>query len=403
MDRRRWLLTIAFALALAARLTFALGYWVGKPLTLDEQEYLALGKNLAAGRGLVYDDDGRQHFGRAPGYPVFLAALFALGGGTRAYKVAQSLLGALTVLVIAALARRAAGARAEVVAAFVAALHPPLVWIAAYPLSETLFSALELSSGLLLWIALRRDDACRAPRPLPHLAVGLVGGLAALVRPAGLPYLALVGAFLALRRSLVAATATLLGAALVIAPWSAFKSHQAGRRILIASEGGVTFWTGNHPLAVGEGDLAANPRIRRADQALRAAHPGLGPDQLETVYYREAKRFIVEHPLRWSGLMARKLFYLWVPVGPSYRLHSQRYYRATLASYLGLLPFALAGWWKLSRQSASAAPLWLLGASVVLTCLAFSPQERFRIPVLDPVMIVGASAALAGRGDARPV
>jgi len=32
----------------------------------------------------------------------------------------------------------------------------------------------------------------------------------------------------------------------------------------------------------------------------------------------------------------------------------------------------------------------------------FSPQERFRIPVLDPVMIVGAAAAFALRGDARP-
>jgi hypothetical protein len=24
----------------------------------------------------------------------------------------------------------------------------------------------------------------------------------------------------------------------------------------------VTFWTGNHPLAVGDGDLAANPAIK---------------------------------------------------------------------------------------------------------------------------------------------
>lgn len=402
MDRRRWLLTLAFALALAVRLTFALGYWVGKPLTLDEQEYLTLAKNLAAGRGLVYDADGHEHFGRAPGYPVFLAALFSLGGGTRTYKVAQSLIGALTVLVIAALAQRAAGPRAEIVAAFVAAIYPPLVWIAAYPLSETLFSALELTSAWLLWTALRRDDTPRAPLALVYLAAGLGGGLAALVRPAGLPYVALVLAFLVLRRSVAAAVAMLLGAALVIAPWSAFKTHEAGRLILVASEGGVTFWTGNHPLAIGEGDMAANPRIRKANQALRKANPGLGPDELEAVYYREAKRFILEHPLRWGALVARKLFYLWVPIGPSYRLHSRLYSGATLASYLGILPFALAGWWKLSQQAAAAAPLWLLGGSVVLTCLVFSPQERFRIPVLDPVMIVGASAALAARGKARP-
>ena len=169
---------MAFLLALGARLTFALGYWVDKPLTLDEQEYLTLGKNLAAGRGLVYEADGREHFGRAPGYPAFLAVVFALGGGTKAYKVAQSLIGALTVLAIAVLARLAAGPRAEVLAAFMAALYPPLVWIAAYPLSEALFSALELASGLLLWIALRRE---RTSRNSAYAVAGVVAGLAALV------------------------------------------------------------------------------------------------------------------------------------------------------------------------------------------------------------------------------
>jgi 4-amino-4-deoxy-L-arabinose transferase-like glycosyltransferase len=399
MDRRRWLLTMAFLLALGARLAFALGYWVEKPLTLDEQEYLALARNLAAGRGLVYDADGREHFGRAPGYPAFLGVVFGLGGGTRTYKVAQSFIGALTALVIAALARLAAGSRAEILAAFLAAVYPPLVWIAAYPLSEALFSALELASGLLLWIALRRE---RTAGNSAYVAAGVIGGLAALVRPAGLPYVALVLAFLVLRPSLSGALAMALGVALVIAPWAAFKTRAAGRLVLIASESGVTFWTGNHPLAIGEGDMAANPRIREANQALRASHPGLSPDELEAVYYREAKEFIVRHPLAWGTLIARKFFYLWVPIGPSYTLHSSRYYGATLASYLGILPFALVGWWKLWQQAVPAAPLWLLGASVVFTCLVFSPQERFRIPVLDPVMIVGASAALAGRGDRRP-
>jgi 4-amino-4-deoxy-L-arabinose transferase-like glycosyltransferase len=396
MCPRRWLLTLAFLLALGARLTFALGYWVEKPLTHDEQEYLTLGKNLAAGRGLVYDDDRREHFGRAPGYPAFLALVFALGGGTKAHKVTQSLIGALTTLVIAALARLSAGPRAEILAAFVAALYPPLVWIPAYSLSETLFSALELTSGVILWSALRRG---RASRYSAYALAGVVAGLAALVRPAGLSYVALALGFLVLRVSLTGAAAMALGAALVIAPWAAFKTREAGRPVLIASEGGVTFWTGNHPLAIGEGDMAANPRIREANQALRASHPELGPDELEAVYYREATEFIVRHPLAWSALVVRKFFYLWVPMGPSYTLHSSRYYAVTLASYLGILPFALAGWWKLWQQAVPAAPLWLLGASVVLVCLAFSPQDRFRIPVLDPVMIVGASAALGRRGD----
>lgn len=398
MNRRRGLLAIAFAVGLAARLAFALGYWVDKPTTLDEREYLTLGTNLAAGRGLVYDDDGREHFGRAPGYPAFLAAIFALGGGTRSYKVAQSIVGALGVLLVADLARRAAGARAALPAALLAALYPPLVWICGYALSEPLYSTLALACAALLGRALERDAEAS-----PWLVSGLVGGLSALVRPAALPFLALVVGYLALRRSFAGAALFAAGAAIVIAPWAAHKSREAGRLVLIASEGGITFWTGNHPLAIGEGDMAANPAIREANQRLRAAHPGLGADALEAVYYDEAKRFIRERPLDWLALVARKLFYLWVPIGPSYTLHSTRYYAATLASYLTLLPLALYGWWAIARGGGTQAPLWLLAASVVLTCLVFSPQERFRIPVLDPTMIVGAAAAWAlrrGRGAA---
>ncbi len=395
MTRAWWV--AAVAIGLAARLCFALGYWVDKPTTVDEQEYLTLGRSLAEGRGLVYDDDGREHFGRAPGYPAFLAGVFALGGGTRAYKVAQCAVGALSVLLVAELARRAAGLRAAGIAAMLAALYPPLVWMPAYALSETLYSALALGSACLLGSTLDADERRHARFTLAALT-GAAIGLSALVRPAAIPFLALTVAYLLLRRRPVAALVLGLGAALVLAPWSIAKSRDAGRFVLVASEGGITFWTGNHPLAIGEGDMAANPPIREANQAIRAAHPGLGHDALEPVYYGEAKRFIREQPLRWAWLVARKFFYLWVPIGPSYTLHSALYYGATLVSYLGVLPFALAGGASLARAGGTQAPLALLALSVVLTALVFSPQERFRIPVLDPVLLICAAATLAGHG-----
>jgi hypothetical protein len=39
--------------------------------------------------------------------------------------------------------------------------------------------------------------------------------------------------------------------------------------------------------------------------------------------------------------------------------------------------------------------LVLLVVSVLLISLIFFPQERFRIPVIDPALIVGASVMLA--------
>jgi hypothetical protein len=43
--------------------------------------------------------------------------------------------------------------------------------------------------------------------------------------------------------------------------------------------------------------------------------------------------------------------------------------------------------------------MWILAAGAVATCLVFFPQERFRIPVLDPALILLASAH--GSGPSR--
>ena len=43
----------------------ALLYWIDKPLTHDEREYLALARSVAAGRGFVYDDAHDDRHGAA--------------------------------------------------------------------------------------------------------------------------------------------------------------------------------------------------------------------------------------------------------------------------------------------------------------------------------------------------
>ena len=45
---------LAVAAGLVLRLAFGFGYWVGKPLTHDEREYLALAESLSEGRGFTY-------------------------------------------------------------------------------------------------------------------------------------------------------------------------------------------------------------------------------------------------------------------------------------------------------------------------------------------------------------
>ena len=74
-----WILACV-AVGLGLRVAFAFGYWSNQPLTHDEREYLALARSVARGDGFTYPADEPlpgtgQRFGRAPGYPLFLAAL----------------------------------------------------------------------------------------------------------------------------------------------------------------------------------------------------------------------------------------------------------------------------------------------------------------------------------------
>jgi len=394
MPRAVWL---AVAVGIAARLAFSLVYWVDKPLTHDEREYLLLARNVAEGRGFAHlQPDGApvpgEHFGRAPIYPVLLAGIVRAAGMPpdgdaallRSVRIVQAALGGALVWLVAWLAGRAAGPAAAAAAAWLAAVYPPLVWTPAYVWSETLFSVLALGCAAVLSLERRTSPALAA--------AGVLAGVAVLTRPAMLFFLPLAAAWLAWKREWRGAVLFALACALVVLPWTVRNVREYGRFVLVASEGGITFWTGNHPLAVGEGDLAANPQLKRENVALRARHPGLTPEALEPVYYREALRFIREHPARWAWLVARKAFYAVVPVGPSYRLHSALYFGASVASYLAVLPFALMGLVRLARARRLPAPLLLLAASSFLVCLVFFPQERFRIPVVDPTLLVSAAA-----------
>jgi 4-amino-4-deoxy-L-arabinose transferase-like glycosyltransferase len=407
-DRRaRRLILAAVAAGLLLRLAFALLYWIEKPLTHDEREYLTLSRSLASGAGFVYDealDSGTaQRFGRAPGYPLFLAALDAgrppPSSTPVRVKVAQSVLGAAAVWLIGAIALRSQGTQAGVAAAFVAAVYPPLVSISAYALSESLYSLLALATAFILQLAADRVNHPdgRAARWLA-LAAGALAGVAALVRPAMLLFLPLALAWLMFGKRRTLAASMAIAAAVVILPWTVRNLVVHERFVLIASEGGVTFWTGNHPLARGEGDLAANPELKAAELELRRRHPGLSSEELEPIYYGEAVRWIANHPTAWAGLVARKAFYTIVPIGPSYAVHSARYRLASVVPYLLVLPLAAPGARRLWRSRRRPVALLLLAGSAILMCLVFFPQERFRVPVIDPALIV-AAAAMAGRAD----
>ena len=386
------------------RLAFGLGYWTDKPLTRDELEYLSLARSLAAGDGFVYDEVLRTGsfvpFGRAPGYPSFLALVGGGRGVTSSVpdgvQIAQAAAGAIGVVLLGLIAGRLAGPVAARTAAVLAAIYPPLVWISGYALSEALFWPMGLAVALAFDRAMSTPAGSPARRSLAAaFGCGVLTGAGILVRPALLLFLPFAGLALVVRRQWTAAALLAAGTLVVVGPWTVRNYAVHERLMIVASDGGVTFWTGNHPLARGEGDMAANPALKLDNQRLRAEHPGLSEEDMEPIYYREALAWIAEHPGDWLRLEVRKLFYLIVPVGPSYTLHSRLYLAATLLSYVPLLLCAAAGAAALGGQLRRTPGMWLIAGSAVATALVFFPQERFRIPIIDPALILLASGALA--------
>jgi hypothetical protein len=406
---RRWIVACAVA-GLALRAAFALVYWTGRPLTHDEREYLALARSLSRGEGYRYPADEPspgtgQQFGRAPGYPAFLSTFIEpvpVDHVPARVQVAQAAVGTVGILLIAALAWRAGGPRSGVAAAAISSLYPPLVWMPAYALSETLYCTTVLAVALILG----KRDGPLFPAPktgtVPFFG-GVLTGAAILIRPAMVFFVPFGAFWLWQRRSLVHGALFVLLAGVVVAPWTLRNHRVYGRWIAVASEGGVTFWTGNHPLARGDGDLAANLELKRAELAFRNAHPGLTPEQLEPLYYRDALAWIRQNPGAWLALTARKAFYTVVPIGPSYAVHSTRYVAASVISYTLVLAGAIAG----ARRARTAhgrqaiEPLWLMAASTILAGLIFFPQERFRLPVIDPALIVTAALIWSERAQDR--
>jgi hypothetical protein len=416
------LIAASIIVGVSLRLVFGLVYWVDKPLMKDEQEYLLLASRVAIGHGFSYPPPPAsgpppRHFERPPAFAYYLAAVLAatrdplVARAARgsydeqpasssevptAVKITQSLVGGLGVLLVAALARRVGGPPAAVTASALTAVYPPLVWVCGYVLSEPLYSALALAT---VWVLLQAVDAKGRRAWLLALAAGVIAGTAILTKEAMLFFLPLAAVWLFYTRRSRLTVALAVGAACIVVPWIARNYVVHDRFVLTAAHGGVTLWTGNNPLARGEGDLAANPEMGRARVALEERYPGASNQELDDVYYREVFSFVREQPGRWILLVFRKLFYTFVPIGPSYRLHSARYYGATLIAYGPVAILALLGAWQLVRRGHPGRlwALWLLALSTIAVNLVFFPQERFRIPVMDPTAIVLATVWIAGR------
>lgn len=227
LTRALWLAALAAGVAL--RLYIAALPPIVTPDSTGRYERLA--RSIVAGRGLATLEPGplAQTRFNQPGYPVFLAAVYAAAGESRrAVVLAQFVIEALIVAMILILARRARlQPLAEAAVACAALLCPVLPTIARAIWSETLATA-ALVAALCAWRAAAERNSLA-----PWILAGAASGLCLLIRPDLAPALALMAlaVFIIAGRALsprrAAAAALVLAATL--APWVARNYFERGK------------------------------------------------------------------------------------------------------------------------------------------------------------------------------
>ena len=196
---------------LALRLLFVLHF----PGVVDDSRlYADIAENWLQHGVYGITDSGQvmPTLSRLPGYPAFLASIFAIFGWSnfRAVLLIQMLFDLGTCFLVADLARRLLSQRAAKAAFLLAALCPFLANYAAAALTETLeifFTTLALDLALCGFATLRHDsDSSSRPASVMWLGCGFSIGACILLRPDGGILFGAVGAYwflFSLRRSMV--------------------------------------------------------------------------------------------------------------------------------------------------------------------------------------------------------
>jgi 4-amino-4-deoxy-L-arabinose transferase-like glycosyltransferase len=228
--RSLWAIGVVLVLALVLRL----GYVALTPdykVVDDAHDYDLHAQSIAAGQGFAHLGSGpsaRTAF-RPPGYPYFLAGVYALGGVERAEaserfavgRVANALVGVAIVALIGVLSAQIFDRRVALAAMALAAVYLPLILVGGSLMSEPLFAALLLGA---LSAAIRH-------RRSPHryrwaLVAGVLGGLSILTRAnAAILLVPLVVAVWDARprwswRALAPPAALVAAALLTLTPWT---------------------------------------------------------------------------------------------------------------------------------------------------------------------------------------
>jgi len=342
----------------------------------DEQEYLYLSDHLLHGPG--YSMDGVHLTAmRPPGYPFFLSAVEACGGGVVAMRLLQYLLFIATVVLVYRLLCLENHRAGLLVVTCVVMLYPVLFYTSATLYPQTLAAFLFLLALVFL---------LTSPRELPmNLVTGLTFGVLILVVPTFLFTLFVVVTVAWLlkmiewRHGLI----IFIAASFMIGLWTARNFAEFHQFVPVASNSGANFLIGNCENTIPDGG-SGNVDRTHYEQEARA----LGLDEFqEDRYYRQAAvNWIKANPGHAIALYFEKVanfFNVRNEYAPENKAELSFWKQAVMALSYGLL-LGLLLWrllemrrFPLSRNEKFLLAIYILSA---FTSAIFFTRIRLRLP-----------------------
>ena len=375
---------------------------------IDPDYYDKLAVGLVTKGELTSDVHGRHSAFREPGWPILLAADYALfGRGIAGIMILQLALALGGIVLLWDLGRRFLSPRAGLAAAWLAAGHPALTYYTVYPLRELGYLFFVLASvGLLL-------RAERSRTVLSFAAAGAVNAWTALVSTTFLPFAAAAPAALKLLRPKVplkglAAFYLVLAAVYGVWPlrnyvyWKSFipgtlyAAENVYKTILVPHEARST------PV---ERSLLDNDPVYKRWMELAPVDPG----EADRLLKAEIRRRLAQDPLLIVRNAPFNAWKLWRPVPYVSQVRPWGYepdrgliWWASLLSDGWLIPlgwaaglalaFGLRGAWRSDR--ALLVTLGWLWIGLLTTAHAFSfANTRHRLPAMGFIILFAGSFA----------
>jgi hypothetical protein len=358
-------------------------------------------------RGEFALEPGRPTSRHVPLYPLWLAALEKVGASTdAAHAAAQSLLGALALVLLFFWVRDLAGQRPAWIALGLGCIVPDFATYAYLPMSETLAAVFVLAA------LLRFERARRSAGLCGFLAAGACLGLAALTREFSLTLaVPMIASLLWYGRARAARAGALLclAALATVLPWSLRNYRTFGEFLLLSEKGGWVAYIGTlagpHPAGSALWSWSDPMRRARHEDLLRELARETSPRRRGRLCWRAAWENFSENPGAQIRHLLTKSWFFWMPnVGSR---HSTR---------LGLLPWLLlseivyglclaaAAGAAFTRQGRAVpcAILWLLIGWIAAFHISFgSAEPRYHFLLLPAVFALAGVSLESVRGIHR--